>query len=228
MQVVGRSGNPCDRLMILVMLSNDVSHQGTTAEHSVGRKAGITREDVLHAAVAIADGEGLEAVTLAAVATRLGVRSPSLYAHVAGLEDVQRELTLHGAARLGLALDGATRGAEGMAALRALAAAYRYFARQHPGFYQAAQQAQRAQHDPEVASALEAAVRPALRALESAGVSGAERIHMARAIRSALHGFVVLEGAGGFGLPASVNESYEKLVALLLAGVAVRATQPDG
>jgi Tetracyclin repressor-like, C-terminal domain len=34
-----------------------------------------------------------------------------------------------------------------------------------------------------------------------------------RALRSALHGFVMLENAGGFGLPRDVDRSFGQLVA---------------
>ena len=53
------------------------------AEPRVPRR-GLDREQVVDAAVAIADADGLEAVTLARVAAELGVRSPSLYNHVDG------------------------------------------------------------------------------------------------------------------------------------------------
>jgi hypothetical protein len=44
------------------------------------------------------------------------------------------------------------------------------------------------------------------------GLTGADAVHAARALRSALHGFVSLEAAGGFGLPESLDESYDRLV----------------
>ena len=50
----------------------------------MARKVGIRVDDVVEAAATVADAEGLEAVTLARVAAVLGVRSPSLYAHVDG------------------------------------------------------------------------------------------------------------------------------------------------
>jgi hypothetical protein len=36
-----------------------------------------------------------------------------------------------------------------------------------------------------------------------------------RALRSALHGFVVLENDGGFGLPRDVDRSFDQMVAAL-------------
>ena len=62
----------------------------------MGRKAGITLEDVVEAAAAIADRDGLEAATLTAVAGELGIKTPSLYNHLRGLSGLRRLLAIHG------------------------------------------------------------------------------------------------------------------------------------
>ena len=41
---------------------------------------------------------------------------------------------------------------------------------------------------------------------------GDDAIDAIRALRSALHGFVMLETAGGFGLPVDVDRSFDRLV----------------
>jgi hypothetical protein len=51
--------------------------------------------------------------------------------------------------------------------------------------------------------------------------AGASRASDAvHAIRATLHGFVALEAGGGFGLPEDVDESFERLVAMLVSGLA--------
>lgn len=189
----------------------------------MARKLGLSPDGVVDAAAEIADAEGIEAVTLASVAARLGVRSPSLYAHVEGLDGLRRMLALRAARAMGRALGEAAEGRSGTEALRAISVAYRRFARSHPGLYGAAQRAVRPGEDDELYRALAEPVLPALRALAEAGVAEAERVHLARAFRSALHGFVALERGGGFGMPESVDRSFERLVELLLAGVRAAA-----
>jgi hypothetical protein len=44
-------------------------------------------------------------------------------------------------------------------------------------------------------------------------------VHAARAFRSALHGFVGLEAAGGFGIPVDLDESFGRLVRTLAGGL---------
>lgn len=191
----------------------------------MARKLGLSVEDVVTAAADIADTSGLDAVMLASVAERLGVRSPSLYAHVNGLDGLRRLLALRAAREMGTALRETAEGKAGLNALEAIAYAYRHFAQAHPGLYAAAQRAVRPGEDDELYRALAEPVLPAVRAFAEAGVVEADRIHLARALRSALHGFVTLEQIGGFGRPESVEESFGRLVDLLLSGARATAGQ---
>ena len=60
-------------------------------------RRGLDRAAVVEAAAALADEVGLDGLTLAGVAERLGVRSPSLFNHLPnGLEGLRRELALLG------------------------------------------------------------------------------------------------------------------------------------
>ncbi|MEV4567748.1 TetR family transcriptional regulator [Nonomuraea sp. NPDC049419] len=54
----------------------------------MGRPAQISRATVLDAALALADEQGLAAVTMAAVAARLGVTPMALYRHVSNKDDL--------------------------------------------------------------------------------------------------------------------------------------------
>jgi AcrR family transcriptional regulator len=186
----------------------------------MARKRGITLDDVVASATRLADAGGWEAVTLADVARDLGIRSPSLYAHVQGLGGLRRELALEGARRMEAALREAAAGRQGIEALRSLAHAYRGFAHAHPGLYAAIQRAVAPGEDDELYAALGGVVTPVVVALAEAGAGARERIHLARALRAALHGFVELETGGGFGRPESVEESFRRVVELLMAGVA--------
>ncbi len=53
------------------------------------KRVGLSRESIAEAALAILDETGEEnALTMRALALRLGVRAPSLYAHISGLDDL--------------------------------------------------------------------------------------------------------------------------------------------
>lgn len=53
-----------------------------------GSGGGLTRSDVIQAALDIADAEGLEAVSIRRVASDLGARPMSLYSHIASKDDL--------------------------------------------------------------------------------------------------------------------------------------------
>jgi TetR/AcrR family transcriptional regulator, tetracycline repressor protein len=56
-------------------------------------RAPLNREAILDAALALADGNGLDALTMRALGSELGVEAPSLYKHVNGKEDILDGLT---------------------------------------------------------------------------------------------------------------------------------------
>ena len=194
----------------------------------MAKRVGIDRDAVVRAAAKIADDEGWDALTLARVATKLRVRSPSLYNHVGGLEALRRELKLLVMRELNSALTRATVGKSRDDAVRALAAAYRAFVKRHPGTY-AATMVAAPKNDPAVEAAAAVMVETCLSVVSGYGLSRREGLHAIRALRSAVHGFVALETAGGFGIPLDIDKSFEWLVsALLKGGLRPRISGPNG
>jgi AcrR family transcriptional regulator len=181
-------------------------------------RAGLDSEAVVAAAAKLADADGLGQLTLARLAQQLGVRAPSLYAHVGGgLPDLRGRLATRGARELAAALQSAAAGRSRLDALRAVAHAYRAYAQAHPGTYAAMQRAPETD-DPDAGLAARELVGVIVAVLYGYGLSDAEAIHAVRAMRAALHGFVSLEREGGFRMPVSLGGSYERLIMLLDAG----------
>jgi len=180
-------------------------------------RLGLDSEAVVTAAARLADEDGLERLTLARLAAELGIRTPSLYAHVDGLGDLRARLATRGARELAATLQVAAAGRSGGDALRAVAVAYRAYAHAHPGTY-AATQVPSDRPDHPAAAAEVVAVMVAI--LSGYGLEGEDAIHAVRAIRSALHGFVALEREGGFQLPVGLQESYDRLIAMVDSGLA--------
>lgn len=169
-------------------------------------------------AARIADTDGLAAVTLARVAEALGVRAPSLYNHVDGLPGMLRMLTLLSLGELTDAIRDAAVGRSGAEALGAVAHAYRAYAQEHPGRYASTIRAP-TPDDPELVAAGMRAVEVIVAVLGAWGFTGDEVLHRVRIVRSALHGFASIEAEGGFGLPLSLDESFELMVQTLVAGL---------
>ena len=187
-------------------------------------KAGLDRATVVEAAAELADTAGIDQLSLADLAARLGVRTPSLYNHVAGLPGLRRDLALLGTRELGARLSRAAIGKSGDTAIRAISNAYRMFVNQHPGLYAATVRSVLLadQPDPELNAAQRDVVEVVLAVLAGYGLGGSDAIHAARGLRSVIHGFATLETAGGFGIPLDLDASFEQLIENYIAGLRAR------
>jgi AcrR family transcriptional regulator len=178
----------------------------------------IDLERVVQVAIDLANEQGVEAVTLASVAARLEIRIPSLYNYIASLQGLRDEMTLWAARYL---LDQIRRAAVGKAgdeAVLSVAAAYRAFAQAYPGTYGLTQRAP-APDQTELAALAQEMVEILVAILRPYGLQGDDALHAVRALRSVIHGFAGLEIAGGFGLPMSRDESYQRLLHIFINGL---------
>ena len=197
----------------------------------MSRRAGLSPDRVLDAALQLVEQAGLDALTLAALAARLGVRPPSLYKHVASLDDVRANVIARGIGLLAGALEQAAMGRARDDAARALGATWRRFGREHPRLL-AAMPASHIDQPPVVLTQLDRLGRVVFAVFAGYGLAGEDLIHVIRAFRSAVHGFVQLESAGGFAMDADPDVSFDWLLDSLLAGFAARtpadpAQRPD-
>ena len=193
----------------------------------MGRKLGLSREQVVEAAAEIADRDGLEALSLASVATTLGVRSPSLYSYVDGLAGLRRQLSIHASGLLTAELTASVEGLESTQALRAIAEQLRSFARQHPGLYDSFLPAPTPEQDPEVAAALARPTAVVGSVLADMGVDPTTVVPLMRALRASIHGFVDLELRGGFGLPDDIDDSFTTTIDLVIDAIATHSTSQE-
>jgi AcrR family transcriptional regulator len=188
-------------------------------------RAGLTPDRVVSEAERLADEVGLARLTLATLAGRLGVRQPSLYKHVDGLDGLRRSIAVRAKDELAGTLARAAVGRSRGDAIVALAGAYRRWALQHPGRYAAAQRAP-AVGDTEDQAASDAVVCVVTDVLAGFDLRDDDAIDATRALRSALHGFVTLEADGGFGLPADIGRSFDRLVHGLVRAFTSWAEEP--
>ncbi len=182
----------------------------------MGRKLGISIDDIVEAAAGIADREGLAAASLSAVAAELGIKTPSLYNHIPGLPGLRRQLALHASAELTTVFIAATAGRQPREAIRAAAVAYRSWATEHVGLYESLLPAATPAGDPELYDAMAAPARNLYVQFEKLGVSEQDAVHLIRGLRAMLHGFVDLERQAGFGMPVDLDESFNVALDLML------------
>jgi AcrR family transcriptional regulator len=178
-------------------------------------RAGLDSDTIIRKAAELADKDGLSALSMAALAAYLGVRTPALYHYFAGLTGLRRELSLLGIREGTMRMGRAVMGRAGDDAVLALAYALRDFANEHPGLYEAASRAPDPE-DSEWQAAGREVVEVMIRALSAYHLPHDTARHVVRMLRSIVHGYVSLEHIGGFGLPGEVDETLRSLLTALL------------
>lgn len=159
-------------------------------------RAPLTPDTVIAEATALADESGLEAVTLSAVARRLGVRTPSLYSHVRDHSALLDGVSAVALADLTARVAESVAGRSGLPALAGLARAHRAFAREAPGRWQALQR--RAGPSVVASDAALSIVALTDAVLRGYDIPPGERVHVTRLLGSTINGFLTLERIGSF------------------------------
>jgi AcrR family transcriptional regulator len=172
-------------------------------------RAGLSAAVLVAAAAEMADEDGIEKVTLSALARRFGVKDASLYSHVRNLRDLRVRVALLASEEMTGRIADAVAGRAGQEALVGFADAYRAYALEHPGRYAATQM----RFEPEEvadSAALRRSVELTYGMLRAYGLEEPDLTDAARLLRSTFHGFAHLELGGGFGHPREVRESWAR------------------
>lgn len=181
-------------------------------------RAGLDKRTLVITAAEIADNEGIEGVTLAALATKLGVRSPSLYNHINGLQDLRTLLAIYGLELLYAVMSAAAEGVNGDTAVEAMGRAYVDFARSRPGLYDTTLRAPE-QANTELEAVGDQILQLIINVMKDYELGTEGELHAVRGLRSILHGFASLEQKGGFGMPLDSNESLSRLISAFITGI---------
>ena len=174
-------------------------------------RAGLSRDRVAEEAAAMADEVGLNALTLAALAARLGIRQPSLYKHIDSMAGLHRDIAVNAKRELGEVLARASVGRSGAEAIASMSHAYRNWALTHPARYEASTRMP-AEGDLEDEAVSIAAIQIITDVLTAYNLEGDDAIDAIRAFRATLHGFVSFETSGAFRLSADVDRSFARLI----------------
>jgi AcrR family transcriptional regulator len=184
----------------------------------MSHRVGLDQATVVEAAARLVDEEGIDQLTLGRLAERLGIRTPSLYNHVAGLSGLKRDLALSCLRELLDRIMRATIGKSGAEAIVALTDAYRAYARETPGRYALTLQAP-GPGDPELQAIAQEIVDVLRAVLAPYRLSEEEAIHAIRGLRSIVHGFSSLEAAGAFRMPVDLDASFHWLITLFITSL---------
>jgi AcrR family transcriptional regulator len=188
-------------------------------------RAGLTAPAVVDAAAAIVDEVGLPNLTMALLAQRLQVRTPSLYKHVDSLGDLHHRIAVLAMTQLADSVRDAIGGRSGRDALMAFGTAFREFVQRYPGRYAATVGRDAATPDDPLTSAGNRVLDAMRAVLRGYGIPAREMDHALRTLRSMFHGFVSLQGAAGFRMPTSPDASFHWMIDFADRGLSTPRTR---
>jgi AcrR family transcriptional regulator len=164
---------------------------------------------VVAAGRALLEQDGLGALTMQAVADAVGVRAPSLYKRVTSRDALVGLIVEAAALELADVIDSVVVGDDPARDLRALAAAFRDFARRNPATYPLL-------FDPRQGGVTSDDVRDrsvaAVRRVAGRLAGPEHELSAARMVVAWANGFVTMELAGAFQLGGDVDEAWEYAV----------------
>lgn len=177
-------------------------------------RAGLSPDAVVDVALSIVDEQGAAALTLAAVAARAGVASPSLYKHVGSLAHLRSLVGVRVLTELTSVLTSAAVGRSDDDAVAAVMRAFRAYVVAHPARYAAVDPDPL--HDPDLATAGRRMLEVFTAVLRGYGLSDSDAVHAIRRARVVVHGFATIESAGGFGLAEDIDETYQQVITMFI------------
>jgi len=184
----------------------------------MGRTGKIDIDKIIDEAVNASNRRGLENLSMNDLADALGVRTPSLYSHVAGIDEIRRLLAIRALKELDHYMSRAALGKSAEDAIYAICKAYRDYAIKNPGIY-AALVPTPSRSDREWTAAKEQIMETMLAAIHGYGFDEDEEVHVFRALRSMVHGFVWHEMHGAFKKELDHEESFKWLVSAFVLGL---------
>jgi len=182
-------------------------------------RAGLTTADVVTAGAQLADDVGYGNLAMSPLAERLGVRTPSLYKHIASLADLQHAIATLAMTELDQTLRDAMHGHSGADALTAFATAFRTYVLAHPGRYTATIGAQFTGPDDPLLTASARVLESMTVILRGYGIDEQDMDHALRTLRCTFHGFASLQASSGFQWTGDPEVSFDWMIQFLDRGL---------
>jgi AcrR family transcriptional regulator len=173
--------------------------------------------DIVAAGRQILEADGVDALTLVAVADAVGVRAPSLYKRIDGRSDLVRRISNDVAADLQSRLEAAAASGDARTDLRAMARTARTFAHENPHAYSLlfGPLPETWRIDP----ALNAEVGAVILRVTAKLAGPEEALSAARTVVAWLNGFLAMELNGSFRLGGDVEAAFDYGIDRILDGI---------
>ena len=175
-------------------------------------RQGLTRADVIGAAIEMIESEGLHNFSLRELAGRLHIKAASLYNHIRNMDELYTEIGYYVISELKKVQLDAIAGKQRAEAVKALADAYYRFGKERPELYKVILSLPMVKNDAIHRAGFDI-VEPIMSAMAGYHLTREQMMHLQRVFRSIMHGFISQEEAGCFRqFPVDVGDSYRMAV----------------
>lgn len=181
-------------------------------------RMGLNKEKIIEFAARRVNEVGISNIRLRGLATELGVQPASLYSHVKNFDELKIGIMNYGWKQLEYRMIQDIAGVSGYEALRVMCKSFYAYAVQNPGIFEVMLWYNKYVSN-ENNHATDDMFDVLYRIFESVNISRENAEHIIRTLRSFLQGFVMLVNNQAFGNPASIKESFELSVEILIAGI---------
>lgn len=181
-------------------------------------KIRLDKAIILDVAAKMTDEKGIANITLKSLAEELGVKSPSLYKHIKGLDELHKELMLYSWKLLEKDMMKAAIGKAKDDAIIAMCYAYRNFVKLHGGLFETMQWYNMYKSD-EHLQATDELVSILFQVLDGYDLLEEQKVHIVRMLRGFLQGFLSIENHDGFGNSLTIDDTFDFALQILLNGI---------
>lgn len=174
---------------------------------------GLNKGIIVAEAVSYIENTGEPTISLHELARRLGIKTPSLYNHIANTKELQYEIFKYAIDKFVTNQKEAIAGKEKDEAVRAFAEAYHTFATDNKGLYRLIMSIPSAKDERAKETALPL-LNMVVEILSEYGLSEAGIAHWQRVFRAILHGFISQEDLGYFYYYSEIDVKESRKVAV--------------
>lgn len=181
-------------------------------------KGNIDKESIINKAVELVNSVGIDKVTLKMLAENLGIKSPSLYNHIDGVDDLKMQLMMYGWKQAEERITQAVIGLSGFDAIRAMCYAFYDYVIENPGVFIVMLWYNKFESG-EMEKATAQLLAIIFKITNSLNIPEDYCFHLIRTFRSFLEGYFLLVNNGSFGHSLPLSDSFEISIEILIAGI---------
>ena len=181
-------------------------------------KNNINDELIIETSARISNKVGLDNLSLKNIAEELDIKSPSLYNHVSSLDEIKQRLMICGWKKVEEKIIDSAVGVSGYEALKNMCNAFYDYAINNKGVFTAMLWYNKYESD-DLDNATNRLFNIIFKVMRPLNISDENINHIIRTLRGFLEGFSLLVNNNAFGNPASIKESFDLSLEVIINGI---------